>query len=219
MLESPVDSEQRQGGLVEESRSVISLISSIAPILFPLPLLVFLAELCVVTIGTIKIIFVARGMKLLAPLLGFFEVSIWLFAISQILQNLSDVGLSFAFAGGFTAGNFLGVIIEKKLAIGSVVVRVITPRDVTDLIGGLHAADYGVTTIDAQGATGPVKIVFTIVRRKELEHVVSIIKAFDANAFYSVDDLQSLQAGVFPVPKGRLRGLVPVPLRLFRSAA
>jgi uncharacterized protein YebE (UPF0316 family) len=196
---------------------VSSLISSIAPILFPLPLLVFLAELCVVTIGTIKIIFVARGMKILAPLLGFFEVSIWLFAISQILQNLSDLGLSLAFAGGFTAGNFLGVLVEKKLALGSVVVRVITARDVTDLLGGLQAAEYGVTTIDAQGATGPVKIVFTIVRRKELDNVVAIIKGFDANAFYSVDDLQSLQAGIFPVAKGRLRGLIPVPLRLFRS--
>jgi uncharacterized protein YebE (UPF0316 family) len=198
---------------------VISLIGSIAPILFPLPLLVFLAELCVVTIGTIKIIFVARGMKILAPLLGFFEVSIWLFAISQILQNLSDLGLSFAFAGGFTAGNFLGVILEKKLALGSVVVRVITARDVTDLLAGLQAGEYGVTTINAQGATGPVKIVFTIVRRKELDNVVAIIKAFDPNAFYSVDDLKSLEAGIFPVAKGRLRGLVPMPLRLFRSAA
>jgi uncharacterized protein YebE (UPF0316 family) len=196
---------------------VISLIGSIAPILFPLPLLVFLAELCVVTIGTIKIIFVARGMKVLTPLLGFFEVSIWLFAISQILQNLSDLGLSFAFAGGFTAGNFLGVLIEKKLALGSVVVRVITARNVTDLLAGLHAAEYGVTTIDAQGATGPVKIVFTIVRRKELDSVVGIIKGFDANAFYSVDDLQSLQAGIFPVAKGRMRGLIPGPVRLFRS--
>jgi uncharacterized protein YebE (UPF0316 family) len=196
---------------------VTSLIGSIAPILFPLPLVVFLAELCVVTISTIKIIFVARGMKILAPLLGFFEVSIWLFAISQILQNLSDLGLSLAFAGGFTAGNFLGVLVEKKLAIGSVVVRVITARDVTDLISGLQAAEYGVTTIDAQGTSGPVKIVFTIVRRKELDHVVAIIKGFDTNAFYSVDDLQALQAGIFPVAKGRLRGLVPVPLRLFRS--
>ena len=196
---------------------MISLIGSIAPILFPLPLLVFVAELCVVTLGTIKIIFVARGMKVLAPVLGFFEVSIWLFAIGQILQNLSDLGLSFAFAGGFTAGNFLGVLIEKKLALGSVVVRVITARNVTDLISGLQAAEHGVTTIDAQGGTGPVKIVFTIVRRKELDSVVGIIKGFDPNAFYSVDDLQSLQAGIFPVAKGRMRGLVPGPLRLFRS--
>ena len=144
------------------------LISAVSPNMSTLPLLVFLAELCVVTIGTIRIIFIARGMKVLAPVLGFFEVSIWLFAIGQIMQNLSNLGCYLAFAGGFTAGNFLGVLIEKKLAIGNVVVRVITPKDVGGLIVGLQAAEYGVTMIDAHGATGPVKLVLTAIRRKEL---------------------------------------------------
>jgi uncharacterized protein YebE (UPF0316 family) len=198
---------------------VISLIASIIPNLSALPLLVFIAELCVVTIGTMRIIFVSRGMKILAPVLGFFEVSIWLFAIGQIMQNLSDLGCYLAFAAGFTVGNYLGVLIEKKLAIGSVVVRIITRKAVGDLIEGLQAAEYGVTTIDARGAKGPVKIVFTAVRRKELESVVAIIKAFDPKAFYSVDDLQSLEAGIFPAAKGRVRAVVPGSLRLFRSTA
>lgn len=198
---------------------MLLLISSISPNLSTLPLLVFLAELCVVTISTIRIIFVARGMKILAPILGFFEVSIWLFAIGQIMQNLTDLGCYLAFAGGFTAGNFLGVLIEQKLAIGSVVVRVITPKDVGELIERLQAAEYGVTTISAQGTTGPVKIVFTAVRRRELDGVIGIIKEFDAKAFYSVDDLQSLEAGVFPAAKGRTRAIVPGPLRLFRFTA
>lgn len=195
------------------------LIGSVSPSMSALPLLVFLAELCVVTIGTIRIIFVARGMKVLAPILGFFEVSIWLFAIGQIMQNLSNLGCYLAFAGGFTAGNFLGVLTEKKLAIGSVVVRVITPKTVYDLLDRLHAAQYGVTIIDAQGATGPVKVVLTVVRRKELEKVVALIKEFDANAFYSVDDLQLLEAGIFPAAKGRARAIIPGPLRHFRFTA
>jgi len=198
---------------------VSSLIAALVPALSALPLLVFFAELCVVTLSTIRIIFVARGMKVLAPVLGFFEVSIWLFAIGQIMQNLSDLSCYLAFAGGFALGNYLGVLIEKKLAIGSVVVRIITPRDVRVLMEGLQAAEYGVTTIDAQGTTGPVKIVFTVVRRKELDSVVTLIKAFDPKAFYSVDDLQSLEAGIFPTAKGRLRGLIPGSLRPFRSAA
>ena len=185
----------------------------------PLPLLVFVAELCVVTLGTIRIIFVARGMKVLAPILGFFEISIWLFAIGQIMQNLSDLGCYFAFAGGFTAGNFLGVLVERKLAIGSVVVRIITPKDASDLIEGLQAAQFGVTTIAAQGATGPVKIVFTVVRRKDLNSVVAHIKRFDPKAFYSVDDLQTSEAGIAPAAKGRVRAIIPGPLRLFRPAA
>ena len=91
-----------------------------------LPLLIFFAELIVVTISTVRIIFVSRGRKYLAPVLGFFEITIWLFAIGQIMQNLSDLGCFVAFAGGFTVGNFLGVLIEQRLAIGHAVVRLVT---------------------------------------------------------------------------------------------
>ena len=83
-----------------------------APASSLLPLLVFVAELCVVTLATMKTIFVSRGMKTLAPLLGFFEVSIWLFAIGQIMRNLTDPGCYLGFAGGFTLGNYLGVVLE-----------------------------------------------------------------------------------------------------------
>src|SRR5207302_8078013 len=86
-----------------------------------LPLLVFVAELCGVTLATMRTIFVSRGMKALAPLLGFFEVSIWLFAIGQIMRNLADPGCYLGFAGGFTLGNYLGVVLGKRLAIGTVV--------------------------------------------------------------------------------------------------
>src|SRR5262249_32274032 len=124
------------------SSTVSSLIAALVPALSALPLLVFFAELCVVTLSTMRIIFVARGMKILAPVLGFFEVSIWLFAIGQIMQNLTDLSCYLAFAGGFTAGNYLGVLLEKKLAIGSVVIRIITPKDVRDLLEGLQVEKY-----------------------------------------------------------------------------
>src|SRR5438445_8375460 len=81
----------------------------IAPMVSTLPLLVFFAETCVVTLSTVRTIFVARGWKSLAPLLGFFEVSIWLFAITQVMQNLTNLSCSIAFAGGFSLGNFLGI--------------------------------------------------------------------------------------------------------------
>jgi uncharacterized protein YebE (UPF0316 family) len=184
-----------------------------------LPFIVFLAELSVVTLCTMRIIFVARGKKYLAPLLGFFEVSIWLFAIGQIMRNLNNVGCYLGFAGGFTLGNFLGVLLEKKLAIGSAVVHVITTRDAAGLIEGLRAADYGVTSIEGRGATGPVRILFTVIKRRDLAHVVGLVKDFDAHAFYSVNDLQTAAAGISPAARGRSRGLVPLPLRLFRTAA
>ena len=184
-----------------------------------LPLVVFLAELSVVTLSTMRIIFVARGKKWLAPLLGFFEVSIWLFAIGQIMRNLNNVGCYLGFAAGFTLGNFLGVLLEKRLAIGSAVVQVITTRDVAGLVEGLRAADYGVTRLEGRGATGPVHVVCTVVKRRDLDHVVGLVKDFDAHAFYSVNDLQTAASGISPAARGRARGLVPLPVRLFRPAA
>lgn len=185
-----------------------------------LPVFIFLAELIVVTVSTVRIIFVSRGRKYLAPLLGFFEVTIWLFAIGQIMQNLSDIGCYLAFAGGFTVGNFLGVIIEQKLAIGHLVVRLITPKNASLLIESFQRAGYGVTSMDGMGTAGPVQIVFTVVQRKELANVVALMKQFDARAFYSVDELQTAAQGVFPeVPTSALalsRAWRPRPPRLVR---
>ena len=179
-----------------------------------LPALVFLAETCVVTLSTIRTICITRGQKGLAAAIGFFEVSIWLFAICQIMQNLTNVGCYLAFASGFSLGNFLGVIIEKKLALGTVVVQITTSRNAEDLVESLKAAHYGVTMLDAQGATGPVRVVFTVIKRKQLQAVICIIKAFDPRAFYAVNDLQSAAEGIFPTAEKRAPGAMPGLMRL-----
>jgi uncharacterized protein YebE (UPF0316 family) len=184
-----------------------------------LPLFVFLAEATVVTIGTMRTIFIARGYKGIAPVLGLFEISIWLFAIGQVMQNLNDLHCFVAFASGFAAGNYFGILLEKKLAIGSLVVNVISRRDAGVLIENLKLAEYGVTAIGAQGATGPVQVVSTVIKRKELNNVLAIVRRFDAKAFYSVNELQSAEAGIFPGSKGRVRSVVPLAPRLFRSTA
>jgi uncharacterized protein YebE (UPF0316 family) len=173
-----------------------------------LVLFIFIAETCVVTICTMRTIFVARGMKYLAPLLGFFEVSIWLLAIGQVMKNLNDWSCSVAFAAGFSLGNYLGILLEVKLAMGQVVVRMITCREAAELAGGLRGAGYGVTCVDAHGGRGPVRILLTIVPRKQLEGVLGLARQFDPKIFYSVDELQVAAEGVTPV-NHRLRGLVP----------
>ena len=168
-----------------------------------LPLVVFVAEMCVVTISTVRIISLSRGMKYLASLLGFFEITIWLFAIGQVMQNLNNFACAFAFAAGFTLGNYLGVLIDQLLALGCLVVRAITSRDAAELVTALKAAGYGVTSVDAHGATGPVSIVLTVIPRRELRNVVTLLRGFDPNVFYSVDSLQTAAAGVFPLTRSR----------------
>jgi uncharacterized protein YebE (UPF0316 family) len=183
-----------------------------------LPGLIFVAELSVVTLGTVRTIAIARGMKRLAPALGLVEVSIWLYAIGAVMKNLSDPSCYVAYAAGFSLGNFLGVFLEGKLALGNLFVRVITRRDTGELIAALQTEGYGVTTVGARGATGPVQIVLTVIKRKDWERVRNIIRAFDPKVFYSVDDLHSAAEGVFPAARRRARGLLPGVLSYQRLA-
>jgi len=183
-----------------------------------IPLVIFAAEVCVVTVSTMRIIAIARGQTILAPVLGFFEITIWLFAIGQTMQNLNNIACFFAFALGFTLGNFLGMQIEKMLALGTMVVRVVTHRDATELIDCLRSASYGVTCVDGHGATGPVQIVMTVVKRKQLSAVVALIEAHHPQAFYAVDEVQSAAAGIFPVRAKRRLAVLPSALRSLFSA-
>jgi uncharacterized protein YebE (UPF0316 family) len=96
-----------------------------------------------------RIIYVSKGMKAIAALCGFFEVLIWLGAITQIMQSLNNYAMYIAYAGGFAAGNYVGILIESRLAVGIVAIRIITMNDATKLIENLRDRHFGVTTIAA----------------------------------------------------------------------
>jgi uncharacterized protein YebE (UPF0316 family) len=168
-----------------------------------LPLLIFLARICDVSLGTIRVIFISKGVRYLAPVIGFFEVIIWLLAIGQVMNNLTNVVSYIAYGTGFAAGTYIGMLIEEKISIGLVSVHIITREDPSALLQYLRSHNYGVTSVDGEGATGKVKLVTTIIKRQDLPHVVRIIKQFHASAFYSVEEVKSVAEGVFPAHPSR----------------
>ena len=164
-----------------------------------LPVLIFLARICDQTIGTLRIVMVAKGQKILAPILGFFEVMIWLMAISRIFQNLDNWLCYLAYGFGFATGNYIGMILEEKLAMGIVKIQIITRKSAELLIEKLKSAGYGVTHHDAQGGNENVSILYSIIKRTELNKVIEIIKKYNPNAFYSIEDVKFVSHGIFPV--------------------
>jgi len=169
-----------------------------------LPLLIFIARVADVSLGTVRVIFITRGLKYLAPIVGFFEILIWLLAIGQIMRNLSNPVCYIAYAGGFATGNYVGIWIAEKLSLGVVLIRVITSKDASELLEYLKSADYGVTNVDAQGLAGKVQVVFTIVRRREVASVVNLIKQFNPKAFYTIEEVGFVEEGIFPTRKNWL---------------
>jgi uncharacterized protein YebE (UPF0316 family) len=163
-----------------------------------LPVMIFCARVVDVTMGTIRVIFISKGIRYLAPIIGFFEVIIWLLAIGQVMNNLTNAASYVAYGAGFAAGTYIGMYLEEKISLGLTSIRVITKEDQTELMQYLRAHNYGVTSVDGEGATGRVKMVFTIIRRQDLPRVVGIIKEFHPNAFYSVEEVKSVAEGVFP---------------------
>lgn len=165
-----------------------------------LPVLIFLARICDVTIGTIRIIFVSKGQKYLAPLLGFFEVLIWIIAMGEIMQNLDRWYYYIFYAAGFATGNYFGILLEEKLAMGHVGLRLITKKSAVDLIEAIKAKGFGLTYMPAMGSTGEVHILFITVKRTELQDLQKLINQLNPRAFYTIEDMKAVKEGIHPEP-------------------
>jgi uncharacterized protein YebE (UPF0316 family) len=162
-----------------------------------LPLLIFVARTCDVTLATLRNVFIARNIRKIVPILGFFEVLIWLIAVSQTIKNLNNIACYIGFAGGYSMGIYVGLAIEQKLALGKQVVRIITNQDPGELTKAMYDARMGVTLIDGKGAKGPVKVIFSTVKRKDVEVLDHLIRTHTPNAFYTVEDIRNANQGVF----------------------
>lgn len=165
-----------------------------------LPLLIFIARIADVSLGTIRIIFVAKGMKNIAPVIGFFEILIWLLAISRIFQDLDNWIAYLAYAGGFAAGNYIGMLLEERLAIGHEMIRVITKTEAGDLVSELKDSGFGVTSIKATGVEGEVGVVYIIVKRSMVKPVLEIINDYNPHALYTIESIRLVNREVFHQP-------------------
>ncbi len=170
-----------------------------------LPAMIFVSRIFDVTIGTLRIVMVSKGQKLWAPILGFFEVFIWLIAISKIFQNLDNWMCYFAYAAGFATGNYIGLRIEERLAVGIVKIQIITRKKANILIKNLTEAGYGITHHPAQGSSEEVSIIYSIINRTEIQKVKAIVQSTNPKAFFSLEDVKSVNKEVFPAKRPAIR--------------
>lgn len=162
-----------------------------------LPVMIFFARIIDVSLGTVRIILVSKGYRLSAPLIGFLEVFIWITVISQLFSDAHHPIYYIAYAGGFAAGNYVGMFIADKMYLGDVMVRVITKIPATSLIECLRSLGYNITSIPAQGSTGEVHLIFTVIPRKQLKTILAKIKEYNPNAFYTVEEVRFVSEGEF----------------------
>jgi uncharacterized protein YebE (UPF0316 family) len=180
-----------------------------------LPILITFARIVDVSLSTLRIILISRGNKVVAPFLGFFEQLIWVMAIGSIMTNLDNPVTYLAFSLGFAIGNYVGVVIEERLAMGTMIVQVITKKKAGDLIRILRARKYAVTNMHAWGNSGEVSIIYIVVSRKKLDPLIKAIKKYHPRAFFSIEDIRFVSEDMTPRASATLQKRRMVLARVF----
>ncbi|MCB2154229.1 DUF2179 domain-containing protein [bacterium] len=170
------------------------------------PVLVFIARIMDVSIGTVRIITVTKGHKALSAVLGFCEVTIWIFAVSAVIVNIREsLWTVFAYASGFSVGTLVGMVIEEKLAIGTQVIRIVNRTSEFDLSELLRQKGFMVTKVEAAGGLGPSELCFLVVPRKRTQSVLDVVEQNCPSAFITVEDVRrsSVETRLFPGPRSQ----------------
>lgn len=157
--------------------------------------LIFLLRVFDMTLDTLRVLVVMRGKKWLAWVLGFFQSGIFVFAISSVLSHLGNPLNMIGYASGFATGNVVGMLIEEKMAIGLVHMRIVSPHLGSAIAEKLRHEGFALTEIPARGKDGMVTMLYCSVIRKDIQRVQNLIEEIDAEAFITAEDVRIARRG------------------------
>jgi len=165
-------------------------------------LFIFAARVADVSLATIRILLLMRGKALLASVIGFFEVTIFILALNQVVGNLDDPLRLLAYSLGFATGNFAGSRLEERLALGFATVQVISMGKSAELLAEVRERGFGVTALEGCGREGTYQILHVLLKRRDLPCLLSLVRRIDDQAFVTVMDTRKIFGGYFSRIKG-----------------
>jgi uncharacterized protein YebE (UPF0316 family) len=160
---------------------------------------IFLARIIDVSMGTMRTISIVQGRTRTAFLLGFVEVSMWLVVISTVVNKIyGKPVLGIFYALGFSTGNVVGIMLERRIAFGHIVLRIISSLNGRKMTDEIRARGYKVTTFQGEGMSGPVTELYVVCRRRDLRDIIPAIKAIEPDAFYITEQAGSVSKVLCP---------------------
>lgn len=165
-------------------------------------LFIFFARVFDVSLATFRTLMVVQGRKVPAAIIGFFEVSIYITALSKVVSSLDNPFNLLAYGLGFACGNYVGITIENKIALGNLAVQIILKKSGNkELMEVLRENGFGVTVIVGQGLEGTKDILSVAINRKDLNNLKKIVYQYDKNAFITVNNINPISGGYFATNK------------------
>jgi len=167
------------------------------------PLLIYFLRITDVSMATVRTLLIVRNAKLVVPLIGFFEVSIWVFAVSAVVQNLTSPLHIVGYAGGFATGNYIGMLIEERLALGLATVRTMVKEGGAELSATLRGLGFGVTEMAGRGRDGEVEVLYSVIPRRQIAKYVHTVDHAAPESFLVVDEPRAVRRGFMFPRRGR----------------
>jgi uncharacterized protein YebE (UPF0316 family) len=168
-------------------------------------LLIFGLRICDVTLGTVRTVAIVKGYLSIAVALGFFEVLIWILAVSQVIVRINEsIFLALAFAGGFAAGNAVGILVERRLAMGTSVVRILSASHGKPIAEAIRREGLDVSVFDGDSGDGPITLVYAVAPRRRTQRMLQTARSIDPDLLYVSEPAHESFSGIAtrlrPVP-------------------
>ncbi|HEY71250.1 MAG TPA: DUF2179 domain-containing protein [Anaerolineae bacterium] len=160
-----------------------------------MPIAIILLRTTDITLSTLRTFSVARGRRLTAWLIGFFQALLFVTAVSAVLAQLENLLNILAFAAGFATGNVLGITIDGILAPGKSLLRIYSSAHGEELAHTLRALGHGVTLISGQGRVGTVNMIYCYVPRRWVRKIKQQVIVLDPQAYLSVENVRQIRGG------------------------
>lgn len=157
--------------------------------------LIFGLRVTDMTLDTLRVLFVIRGRKLYAWILGFCQATVFVIAISSVLKDLNNILNIIGYAAGFATGVLVGMLIEQRLAIGHIQMRVISSSLGSGIAEKLRSEGYAVTEVPARGKDGMVTMLNCSVRRRDTARVQMMVSEIDEGAFITSEEIRPIRRG------------------------
>jgi len=156
---------------------------------------IFVLRVMDMSMDTLRMLFVVRGRKGLAWILGAMQSFIIIMAISSVLTGDLNPLAILGYATGFATGNVVGMLIEERLAIGFSWLTIISSTRGALIGEELRKSGFGVTEVSGRGKDGAVTVLHVSARRKEAAQVEKIVLENDPSAFITSEDVRPLRRG------------------------
>ncbi len=162
-------------------------------------LTIFAGKILEVSLGTLRLVLINRGERLIGACIALVEITLWLVIAGSVLADYqSDPWKMVAYALAYALGNYVGSWLEEKLAFGLCSIQAIVMDEKTgdEICSGLRKNGFGVTQLTTHGMDGEDRYLIMCTLRRKLSHeALAIIQQADNSAVITVSDVKSQRGG------------------------